>query len=82
MKVEESRYRASKHRIDEIKNTGFNYRDNILLKTMDPNILKNINVLGFAQKLEATINRWIFEAKAIKKFSNFFVDKDEDLRIN
>ncbi len=77
-KVEVSRYKTSRHRIDNIKYKGFDYRGRMLLKSMDNNLLKAPAFADFAVKIEDVLNWLVFKIKDIKRFSNIFIEKDSD----
>jgi hypothetical protein len=75
----DSRYWALNHRVDVIKNRGFDYRGRTYLKSMDKNLLKNSKIRGFIVKLEEIVNEWFYQVKRIKTHFNYIVEADSDV---
>lgn len=69
---------ALKHNRDQIKNKGFDYRNQILRRSVDPNLQRNPNVLDFINKVEPMIEELIFRIKNFKAYRNPYIDAESD----
>jgi len=78
----ESPYYILRHRKDNIKNTGYDYKGKILPKMLSSQMFnKNKYLTALLIKLE-DIWYFIFDSvKSIKVFANYAIDKNEN-RIN
>jgi len=74
----ESPYYLLKHRKDQLKNTGFDYKGQILKRTMSRQMFdKNPYLDAILLKLE-NIWQYLFdEVKSIKTYFNYAADKNE-----
>jgi len=63
----------------DIKNTGYDYSNTLLNKTMSNYMFKNINVKNFLEKyLNPIIVSFINDVKFLRVFYNYAVPKDYD----
>ncbi len=58
-------------RKNDIKNVGFDYRNNVLSKTISPLILNEVKRFQMLAVVEVLINYLIDSVKSIKRHSNF-----------
>jgi len=76
--ADKSLYKIMKTRLDVRKNTGFDYRKRMLIKTLDNNLFMNQTIRDFCLKVEDILNEIIYQIKIIKKIKNYRVDFDDD----
>jgi len=81
MNIDYSIYKSLKHRKDNIKNLGYDYRGKIvnnsvsnLIRNSNNQVLKDLLIL-----FERCIGFMILGVKTIKSRNNICVDKDTDL---
>jgi len=72
----ESLYKISETYGEELKNTGFNYKDVLLKKTSSNYIYRNTNLAGFLKYVNDIMVEYLESVKKIRVFRNFTVDKD------
>ena len=73
-----SRYDVLKNRLNSDKHLGYKYKGLIFIRSIDNNLLSNPIVKGFVSRLEDIIQAWVYNAKSIKKFVNYNIDKNSD----
>ncbi len=71
-------YSTLKHRNDQLRNQGYDYRGRILLDNSHSFLFKNKIMTEFGTYLEEIINHWIYSVKSIKKKIDFLQPKDSD----
>lgn len=77
-----SPYYKLKHRKDNIKNIGFNYKGKILVRTLSAQMFdKNPYLTALIIKLEDILFFMFESVKSIKVFGNYAMEKNEK-RIN
>ena len=81
MKVE-SRYKPIKRRLEVIKNGGFDYRNRILVNSIDNNLFKNATLRGYLIKVEKVLTNWFIQTRKIKLFRQIALDKDDESIMN
>lgn len=72
-----SLYEVTKHRLDVLDNTGFDYKGKIFSRTMSPYIFNESKRASILTELEKTFQFLIDSTKNIKKQFNFTLDKHE-----
>ena len=78
----DSPYTKLKQRKDSLLHLGYNYKDNIMKKTMSNDITSSNTVLStFVQYLNNIVYELVENVKQIKSFASFSMDKNER-RIN
>lgn len=81
MQVNYSIYKSLKHRKDNVKNLGYDYRGNIMKNSVS-NIIKNSKnqtLQDILKLLDDCLTLMIVGVKTIKSRTNICVDKDTDL---
>jgi hypothetical protein len=78
MVEEESLYSAQKDRNTERLNTGYDYRNKIMLSVLDNNAFNNKTFGQFIIQVEKVVNSWIRTIKSIKKSVDYLVPIDDD----
>lgn len=62
-------------RKNDIKNIGFDYRNNVISKTISPLILNEVKRYQMLAVVEVLINYIIDSVKGIKRHNNFAISK-------
>jgi len=81
MNSDYSIYKSLKHRKDNVKNLGYDYRGNIMKNSIS-NIIKNSNnqtLQDILKLIDSCLDFMIVGVKTIKSRVNICVDKDTDL---
>ena len=73
--VRPSFYQAAIHSQDDIKNVGFDWRKNLMDKTLSKYLLSNPNVSTMVNQYRTLIVYLIEKVQDIKKAVNYTVDK-------
>jgi hypothetical protein len=72
----ESLYNVSNHRLDRLKNKGFNYKCKLFEKSMSPLLFADPTRKSILDEYEKLIYFLIEKVKLIKTFYNYTVDKN------
>ena len=72
----ESLYKFSKTRLNQLKNTGYNYQGKIFEKSMSPLLFADPTRKDILNEYEKLIFFLVEKVKLIKTFYNYTVDKD------
>jgi hypothetical protein len=72
----ESLYKKTKTRLDQLKNTGYNYQGKIFEKSLSPLMFADSTRKGILDEYEKLIYFLVEKVKLIKTFYNYTVDKD------
>jgi hypothetical protein len=77
--VKDSIYRAAYKRREVKTNSGFDYKDQILKKSLSSQLFgANTTLDTFLTQLNKVVYEWVESVKQIKIFANPAVDKYED----
>lgn len=76
--METNPYKSLLRRKTKLRNLGYDYRGQILRRSLSSVIYLNENVAEFVERLETIMTNLVYSVKSIKKSVNFLVDKDED----
>lgn len=73
--VRNSFYQVMIHQQDEIKNGGFNWRPNLMIKTLSAYLLSNDGVAQMVEQYRKLLVYMVDRVQDIKKAVNYTVDK-------
>jgi hypothetical protein len=73
--VRESFYESMIHKQDDLKNIGFNWRPNLMIKTLSAYLLSNTNVSQMVEQYQKLMVYLVERVQDIKKSANYTVDK-------
>ena len=73
--VRESFYQTLIHRSDDIKNVGYDWRPNLMKKTLSGYLLSNANVEAMVEQYRVLMVYLVDRVQDIRKAVNYTVDK-------
>jgi hypothetical protein len=74
--VRTSQYQALIHQQDEIKNVGYDWRPNLMKKSLSNYLLANDDVKGMVNQYTILLSYIVDKIQEIKKSINYTVDKN------
>ena len=74
--TQDSLYDVANNRLTRLKNSGFNYKDQIFERTLSPYIMTDPKRRGILLSFEKLIYFLVEKVKLIKTFYNYTVPKD------
>ena len=74
--VEESLYKKVNSRLDNLKNTGYDYEGKIFQRSMSPLLFAEPTRASILGQLEKIVFFLVEKVKMVKTFYNYTVDKD------
>ena len=76
MPIKESLYDIKNNRKNEILHTGYNYRDNLFMRSMSHLLFQEDKRYEILKKMEKIMVELIDQVKTIKTFYNYAVNKN------
>ena len=74
--VRESFHQVLIHQYDDIKNVGFDWRPNLMKKTLSAYLLSNENVFAAVEQYTTLLSYIVERIQDIRKFVNYTVPKN------
>jgi hypothetical protein len=74
--MKDSLYDKTNTRKTRLKNTGFNYRGQILRRSLSPYLYREETRASILEEIDRIITFWVDNVKTIKTFYNYTVPKD------
>jgi len=72
-----SLYKITNSRMNSLRNKGYDYRDRLLIRNVNPEVFKNYAIRELGINIENMIKLWFDGVKRIKLYINYNFDKDD-----